>query len=215
MAELNVPERYRASLAAIRTLDATSVAELETALRAAPKKAEPKEIAAAVAKGLRFQGAESLVEALASLYAYRGFADASVDNAVAGVLDAMGLSDPAHPDAQLVAERLRRLLGIEALQVTFKAAGLAFEHDHVLSFAKVISDVRPVFGTDLTAPVCAVIVHTLNIHYFEAGEHKEFRVAFDAEDLRNMRLALDRAETKAASLKRMLDKAQVECQSVE
>lgn len=96
------------------------------------------------------------------------------------------------------------MLSIETLQIAFKASHLANEHDRVFSLAKVVTDIRPVFGSEVGNPVGAVIMHTLNIDYFSNGTHEEFRVALGAEDLNVLRGVIERAEQKAKALHNML-----------
>src|SRR5436190_22102416 len=118
MAAINVPERYRRSLSVVRELPDSVIQELEDALRSAPRRADPEEIAAAVAKAISLPAgeAEPIAEALASLYMFRSYADASLEDAIQGVLSSVTAIDSRPLDAAALAnfrKRLERLLGTE------------------------------------------------------------------------------------------------------
>ena len=49
-----------------------------------------------------------------------------------------------------------------------------------------------------------MIAHTLKLSYFEDGENKEFFIAMDANDLSDLMEQIQRANSKAASLKSVL-----------
>jgi hypothetical protein len=55
-----------------------------------------------------------------------------------------------------------------------------------------------------------VITHTLKISYWDdSNQNRDFYMALDAVDVRNLRASLERAEAKARSLRSILDQAEV------
>jgi len=74
--------------------------------------------------------------------------------------------------------------------------------------AKILSDIRPVFGDDLSeGPISAVITHTLKLAYHEGGEHKEFFIVMDQQDLITLFEVIDRAHEKEQALTGLLQKS--------
>jgi len=82
------------------------------------------------------------------------------------------------------------------------------EHEHVWHSARVLTDLRPVFGADpKQAPAAAVIIHNLKIAHQAGREIREFFVALDNQDLRKLQEVLERAVKKEASLSSVAEKA--------
>lgn len=101
------------------------------------------------------------------------------------------------------AEKLVSLLSVKPLNVSAKAIDLQTEDERVFCDARILTDLRPVFGSDSAAtPEGLTIVHILKLGYDQGGErHRDFYVALNADDLQTLRKVIDRAEAKAKSLK--------------
>ena len=57
--------------------------------------------------------------------------------------------------------------------------------------AKILTDLRYAFKHDVEQePYGAVVMHTLKLSYHEEGEHREFLLALDDEDIRSLRSIL-------------------------
>jgi hypothetical protein len=84
-----------------------------------------------------------------------------------------------------------------------KAYDLQTEGERTFCDARILTDLRPVFGKDIASgPAGMVIIHRLKLGYHNSeGEHRTFYIALDAEDLVTLKKAIDRAELKARSLK--------------
>lgn len=103
--------------------------------------------------------------------------------------------------------RLSRLLAASDLVALGKAIDVATEHDRVLHGSRVLSDIRPVFDSDVsTDPVGAVITHTLRVDYFQDGETKTISFALDDYDLAQLRDVVSRAEEKQKTMSRLLER---------
>jgi len=104
--------------------------------------------------------------------------------------------------------RLTTLLGFDdSLGVTAKAVDVMTENNRVFCSGRILSDIRPVFATGSDSATSAVIIHNLQIGYHASGEHKEFYVALDTEDIKALKELIVRAEKKTLALKGMLSKA--------
>jgi hypothetical protein len=101
--------------------------------------------------------------------------------------------------------RLVRLLSIKTLGVAAKAANVAYQslrHAHGL---RVLTDARPVFGSDVNdGPIAFTILHTLQIDYFEDGQNREWYISLDADDIESLRAAANRAAGKETALRSLL-----------
>ena len=78
------------------------------------------------------------------------------------------------------------------------------QRDHENSFcdAKILTDLRPVFGASAEVqPEGIVVTHTLKLEYHDdRGAHRKFYVALNQDDLETLRNVLERADKKANSL---------------
>lgn len=98
--------------------------------------------------------------------------------------------------------RLITILGLENLNTLAKAYDLLTENVHIFSRARILSDIRPIFGDDvLSRPSAAIITHTLNISFHAGGERQEFSVSLDSKDVQQFIEVLKRAEEKCMILR--------------
>lgn len=113
------------------------------------------------------------------------------------------------PDAQpAFAARLRRLLELEPVVLAARALNLVTEFDRVYHGARIMTDIRPVFGHDAhTGAKAAAIVATLKIEAHEGGgDVRPYYFALDHTDLVELQGLVDRALVKTAELKRLADR---------
>lgn len=93
------------------------------------------------------------------------------------------------------------------LSILFKAANVILEQERIFLKARVISDIRPIFDRDLEKGFSsATIVHTLKLEYRQANNSKEFFVALDSIDIKQLQEQLNRAEKKAEFLRQLIQK---------
>lgn len=135
--------------------------------------------------------------------------ESSADELVIQITNAMRSSGRAELKLSDEAEisfssHIKTLLSIDSLTLAAKTLGLRTEYQKSFCDVRILTDIRPIFGTQINNPVGAFVGHTLKIEYHEGGEHKDFYVALDHEELGKVRRALDRAESKAAVLKSII-----------
>ena len=162
-------------------------------------------------------GDKSVARALRSLYAYRFSTESPIDQVAADVTNVMVSSADEKlclptEEAQDFRERLQTLLSIDSLWQALKAGLLAKEHANAFVYSKVVTDIRPIFGDDVSeVPSGAILTHNLHIHYATmAGEHRDFVVAMASEDLRDLKESLERADKKVESLTHLLKAVDVQ-----
>lgn len=216
---LRVPRQYEEGLAKIRGLSDESAQELLSALRKTPPTYNQESLSTAIAEMVDTIAASDVgevVPALLSLYSYRDYSQLEIWDVARGV--AQGLEENESKLLRLSAddrpsfeERLAQLLSIDSLGVTVRAGMLSLENEHTFRESRIVTDIRPVFEPDEpeAAPVGAVIVHTLKISYRGDNNAKDFFVALDNEEVRELIGQLERARMKAESLKSLLKMTEV------
>jgi len=154
--------------------------------------------------------AKNLVDALGSLYELRLELDISSEEFVDEIVSAI-IEDTEKPLELLpdnfdkFKERLFQLLNIESLSLRTKAANLIVDNQIIFRDAKLISDIRPIFGTDVEdLPIGTVLVHTLKIDYIENEFPKNFHIALDDKDVEKLITLLKRTQLKAESLRKLV-----------
>ena len=109
-------------------------------------------------------------------------------------------------------ERLMLLLSLDSLDATSKAAEVLTQQQRYIRGARVVTDIRPVFGSDVEDDLKgALLVHMLNITYRErdSDQDRDWFVALDVNDVDKLIRTLERAKSKAKNLKRVLEAADV------
>ncbi len=92
-----------------------------------------------------------------------------------------------------------------SLGITVKALGVMTEHEHVYCRARVLTDMRPIFGENIEKPDAFVTIHTLRIGYHDNKEHKDIFIAMDRNDVKELIDMLKRAEQKEEALDSFLN----------
>lgn len=199
---LNIPAEDRAGLAVLRKmpLDAFSVAIIE--LERSPDSTPPM-------PGVSPEEAKDFKKAIDTMYTVRSYAEVSVDEFVSDVCNALREDSELTPaEEPAFRERLVRVMHIDALSVAAKAVLLQNEHEHDFCDARVLTDARPVYGDDPSTPPAAMIInHILKLEYHQgaAGRLQEIYLSMGSQDIKKLKVVLDRAEKKATSLRAALE----------
>ncbi len=211
--------RYQGGLAKFRDLEAEPTSDLLLALRKIPSTVNSNSVASAVADKvdtLAASDVEDIVPALLHVHSIRDVSGLPVSDLAEGIARGMEemsreeiRSSPRDRDA--FQARLVEMFGIDSLRVIARAADLLFEHEHTATQTRIVTDIRPIFEQEnpQALPTGAMVVHTLKITYLAEGEEKSFFVALDANDVRELSEQLERANSKAESLRLVLEAAQV------
>jgi hypothetical protein len=222
LAKLSIPERHRGPLSSIRSLSEQSVQEIRSVLDQVARGEEQKPdnyvdiprdpgtvITAIKSTPPRAHIAnfKQILEVLATLYEVKSARDVTVEEFVEDVCDAMESLDSElrlpHAERADFAGKLLTLLNADLFALVAKAHDLATEDERTFCHARILTDLRPVFGQNVDeGPKAMIVMHTLKLAYHEQGKekHHDFYVSLDAEDLRTLRKLLDRAEAKAKAL---------------
>lgn len=223
MPSISVPDAYQSGVDALVHITDDQFSQLLSALKAAKPSLFSTGLASQVApsiNGLKSREVRRIVESLVAMYAVRirlGISSSEFASGISAAIDDFEEASFSEEDKLRLAERLTQLLEMEkSLGITSKANDVLTEHEHTFCSARVLTDIRPIFQSDLASPPSeAVVVHTLKIAYHQDREHKEFYVALDSDDIQMLKSAIERAELKDRSAKSLLDKAGVLCLDAE
>src|SRR5690348_3513037 len=214
MARLTIPERYRAGVAAIRTLDDRSVREIRDALEGIKKTSDvesvpstPHDVAVNAITSVPTGKAidtKQVAEAIAGLYGVKSVKDISTEEFVDQVCDAME-SLPSedqrlpHAERESFKAKLLTIMNAELFSLIAKVYDLATEDERQFCTARILTDLRPVFGPKVEdGPRAMIVMHLLKLAYHQgSNEHKHFYVTLDADDLKTLKQLIERAELKA------------------
>lgn len=211
---VKVPERYKRGLQALAGLPEDAFAQLLAAIQGAPVLSTSKELATWIAPKLQeaklvnSQTTQSIVEAISSLYRVRVRYELSPADLADDVLEAIRHSGETL-DFDELKERLEKLLNQEALNTAqAKAMELRGEYERIFHDARIMTDLRPVFGGNVKdAPTAMIVVHTLKVSYYHDVRKRlhDFYISLDAADIASLKTLLERAESKEKSLKSKLE----------
>ena len=210
MADLVIPEPYRPGLQMLVDLSDRGLDDLAAAVQEHPLTAGPKDLIATVAGSVADVSAndvESMLDALLVVNGVRAFLSLDVPEFADALCKAKDLR-VASDRREVVRDHLIRLLNSRYLNVTSKALNVVTEYERTFHGARVMTDLRPIFGTNAKeSPSAAVIVHTLRLTYHERQELRDFYVTFDTRDLQILQAVLERAGDKAESLRGLIQAA--------
>lgn len=218
MVEFSIPVEYRFGFAGLRGLGKSQIGELLSAL----KEAQPTRRRAALysrvaskVESIERSELDEIMDMLLSLFGLRDELGTSVPELVSAIADAMdesGLEGLPFSDRESRGSfetLLAQILEMEPLGLAAKAISLVYEQDHIVhGTPRVLTDVRPIFGSDPkeTSVRGAMVTYTLKLEYHEgASEPKELFAALNARQVDQLIAALERAKSKAESLKEWVD----------
>lgn len=208
----SIPAPFRPGLASIKRLPVSAFDQLVAALERAQIVGDLKNLTSAVLQqvpSLGQQEIEDILRALFSLSSLVADEDTPLSENISSLARAMQAS--GKPELELseseraeFEKRLEKLVAIRTVVITSKVMRLRVDYPIIFHEASILTDMRPVFDNPEERPLGFSVSHTLRIAYHENGEHKEFFVILDDDDLGMMRKAIQRAEAKALSVRSLL-----------
>jgi hypothetical protein len=152
------------------------------------------------------------LDALFGLYVSRAAADVSISDYVTDIIENIK-ENPYATTADSVINtlnmRLARIFDIKTVNTVAKAHNVLLEHQYTFHRARILTDIRPVFGEKLKESPTAIIIHSLKLEYHQDGTHRAFFVALDSKDLESLIEVLQRAKAKAEILESSLASAEL------
>jgi hypothetical protein len=216
VATLSIPERYQEGVSKIRDLDMEHVRQLKTILDR-PGLTEAAEAATSTALQTVLPKSapgddKKIAEALIAMYLVKSSQDIDLGEFAEHIADALeilpnpALRLPAN-EKESFKQKLSTLLRSEVFVGASKVFDLQTESEHVFCHARILTDLRPVFGTEIEkGPRAVVVTHNLKIAFHlsgRKGDH-DFYVMLDASDLAALKKVILRAEAKAKTLRAII-----------
>lgn len=170
----------------------------------------PKSVASRL-DGIPSKTALALIDALLTLYIIKANNKKSASELAAEVaanlacdLESKSENEKNESFDRLNA-RLLKLLSVPSLELCAKATGLQGEYDQIFVAARILTDIRPIFGNNIEEqPINALIVHNLKIEFLDSGVLKEIFFALDGKDLIALTEETNRAKTKQETISKLL-----------
>lgn len=213
---LRIPESDRLALATLMKLPEATIEGLVGALRSSKPALRTQGLASQVAgsSAVDPETASQVVRVLLSLFSVWTSRKVELDRFVEELQEALqATGDPQLQPASwpLFNDRLKNLLSVDrALGITSKALDVSLQHKYWLCESRIVSDVRPVFGTDAAKePEFAVVSHVLKLVCHRGDDLKEIFVAADATALQQLRISIERALAKDKTLRRLMTRSGV------
>lgn len=206
MPRLDIPKKYRQGVFKISQLNDRTVLAIRKVLDTVTMSSEYRYSAVISAISSLDQADKAIGDAIGALYSVRVANDVPLEEFVDRVTESMD-SEPESriPDDKREAfrENLRSVLGAEAFSLRSKVFDLQTEDERTFCCARILTDLRPVFGSSVAdGPKGMVVVHLLKLGFHrDQLHHEEIYVSLDAEDLETLRAVVERASSKAKTLK--------------
>jgi len=209
---LQIPKAHIQTISKMLKLSDAAADQLIAALSSSTVTGGPFSVAEQIREkvsSIPFEDLTDIVGVVYTLYNLRKFLDANplefLNDLIEGIRVNPEFGSKASGDLSRIRDRFQRLLGIAALDTVSKALDLQRDGERLYCDAIIFSDIRPVFGEDVTSrPTGAVITHTLKLGYHGEKEHKEFFLVLDEEDLTELQQVIQRAQSKGKTLSMLL-----------
>ncbi len=213
---MKVPQQYVTGLVEAARFSTEDIAQIMSALDD-PELHNVEETAAQLAQRIKFAPdvIARLLEATMSLANVRADLGSSIPDFVDDLIRSMNADSRSQlhlpPEQQVqFSKNIATLLADEALIIASKTIYLKRDYEHIYCRARIVTDIRPVFGEDRTKmPSTAIITHVLQLTYHEGPSTKQIHIAMEGDDLSSLKLQIERANEKRISLKKLLTTAKV------
>jgi hypothetical protein len=207
LAAIKIPQEQLQTLASLVDLPNEQMQTLLAALKDVPFAIDLEALEDAITPKLKsVSNSEKIIRALISLSVTRAHAEPPIPEFVNDVLQALERVDVTGEKRGRAGKLLTEILNIQAFGAVTKAIHLQLDHERIFGHVRILTDARPVYGTEVSQPPVAILItHTLKLSYFQDERSVDFYVTLDAQDLSELEAVLQRAKAKADSLSGLFD----------
>ncbi len=221
MTAISVPDAYQSGIISLLYLTDEQFQNLFAAI----KNAKPSLTASGLVSQLndvsptvKMREVREIVEALVCLYPLYSSLDISAhefaERISSGVNEFTDIDEVliSLEEKEILTTRLAQLFNIDkSIGITSKANEVLVDNNHTYCHSRILTDIRPIFPNDLEiTPSEVVIVHNLKISFMEDGQKREFFAAMNPTNLKELKVAIERAELKVKSIQKVMEKAGVQ-----
>ncbi len=218
MADIHVPSQMRPALLQLAMVGDDGISELCGLLEANPDVLTSRQAAFEHATKLAKFGEDGyqIIEAVVPLLYLKASSGKKTRDLVKDITARLLTGDKkeaklSSSEVPTFQKNLGRILELSGLTLKAKALSLAADCQKLYSESKIVSDIRTVFGEDVSAlPLGAIVLHVLKIGFAEDGEEREFFVTLDSRDLRELQDWITRALSKEASLNQLIKQSNLQ-----
>ena len=206
-----IPKDERPSLALIAGLEDEQAAELSGTLRAASDELGGDEFVQQVVNGtpsIDADDVKKILEAVRQIASAKEVLEIQQDVFLSDI--AKGMGDIEEHELRLdetgqhrLRERLAALTESPAVEIHAKAQSLRQDRENTYCTARIVTDLRPIFGSDVRqSPKAVLVAHMLRItyHHGSRGKLRDMFLTLRTEDLDKLGELIERARSKAESL---------------
>lgn len=151
-----------------------------------------------------------------SLYNVYIYFDLSIDDFLKKLPDALkSLFKEDKPDLQKTKLKnfeyfVKKVVELDkTIGVISKAIDLMRESENLFEKARILTDLRPIFYSNIEETPSGIILHNLKIEYQTSGKRNEFFIALDQKDLTQLENVIKRAITKEKSIRDLCNKTKI------
>jgi len=206
---VRIPDRDVRSLSSLLAIPVALRPRLIDALRTIGPNIAYRELTQELATqvGIESETAGDLVRVLRTLYVLRETASASEPEFLTELNTVI---DSTFKNAEFLKTGrdaltafLKDALSVPNFSLVAKAVTLMTGYERKFCSARLVTDLRPVFGSDLAkGPVANLLLHRLSLSYHDGDDMKEIFLALDSSDLREIRSLVERAMDEEESIER-------------
>ena len=206
-----IPKDERPPLALIAELEDEQAAELSGALSAASDELDGDELVQQVVNGtpsIDADDVKKILEAVRQVASAKEVLEVQRDVFLSDI--AKGMGDIEEHELRLdetrqrrLRERLVALTASPAVETHAKAQSLRQDRENTYCTARIVTDLRPIFGSDVRqSPKAVLVAHMLRItyHHGSRGSLRDMFLTLRTEDLDKLGELIERARLKAESL---------------
>lgn len=208
--QLQIPRRFEESLVDFLSMSRKFRKVFIDAIVAAPIMLSHRKLANHIAPKIELDKNKiaGIVAMLASLY--RTMEDTPIDEFVVDFYHAaISFDKTSTLDIEWddIKKDLKTVLSNDSFGVTSKAMDILSHYPNTYCSARLVTDIRPVFGQNTNeCPPASLVVHTLRISsHQDDSDTKDYYVSLDSQDLHELRRIIERALEKETTLKSMIN----------
>ena len=204
MAKYSIPAPFKKGFIILSTIDSKSINEMCDIIKSLPAGMGIENITKNVTLGLGEKIEEDDIEEV--IRAYFSLIRFSKENSIdfnEFIEDVVNSFEEPELYGHNLKENLLKLYQVGTkIFTTIKANNLLGEYENLFTDCRILSDIRIIFNEDFSnKDQNAVVVHQLKIDYVRHGESKQTFFALDANDLRKLKIAIERALEKDKNIK--------------
>jgi hypothetical protein len=218
MKTLNIPSQYKLGITLLIKIDENLFNKLLNALTEINAVLDISALASEISpkvEEITINDLQEILKAIRSIYSLNTEENLQSSQIIAGFRNALirnkefsGISDA---ELDRFGNRLSNLLALDTgISISSKAIGLLTEYENILLKSRIITDIRPVFKTDNQREIAgALVVHNLKIEYQNANGLKEFYVALDSNDIKNLQEQLCECLLQLDAIQSLLNQSNI------